>query len=386
MRQLRSGGWSQDIHYDRDRFALVLGDGSGTLFLHNMHNEWSQAHGAQRHAIVERAAAFAREQKPDNITLAEAMGFLLPMVRNLSHLRNQWLEPSLKADKDDFDYALKEFCGSLAVSVAIDRSNSIKILAAPRLRGWSCALDDLLSVALENLRAVSPSKFQRMIGGFHISNYNDDYDASRLLLPELFENLPLRGDPVAVAVSRNCLAVCGAQESDALEAMAKFVESEVERDHRAISYLPIVLRDRNWRPFDFPDGNVPSLSRLRVKQDLWDYTEQKALLEGHFEATGRDVFVASLKALEHEGQCYSWAVWTVDAVSLLPRADALIIRLGDDDVLIRTWSDVEAHCGPLQAELGTTPLRYLVEGRPSDECLNPLRGCPEPTWFRKQTV
>lgn len=381
IRQLRRSGWSQQVGYDHDRFSLVLGDGFGTLFLHNLHAEWREAGGAAKHAVVERAAAFAHEQKAEDIALADVMGALLPVVRNLSHLRNQWLDPPLKADKDHFDYALKEFCGALAISVAIDRPNSIKILAASRLRQWSRTLDDLLPIALDNLRAISPSKFERMKEGHFVSAYNDNYDASRLLLPDLFANLPLRGNPVAVAVSRSCLVVCGSHELDALVAMAQFAEDEIDRDQRAISFLPLVLRDGSWRRFDFSDGNVPALSRLCVKQDLWDYTEQKTLLEGYFERTGRDIFVASLEALEYEGRCHTWAVWTTDAVSLLPRADALAIRLSEGDTIVRTWADIEAHCGPLQVEPGMTPTRYLVERRPSDECLQSLRACPAPEWL-----
>ncbi|MBL9036783.1 MAG: DUF1444 family protein [Rhodospirillaceae bacterium] len=381
VRQLQRDGWNEKIDYDRERFALALGDEYGILYLHNLHAEWNAAGRAEKHDVVARAAAFAREQKAEDIALPDVMALLLPVVRNLSHLRNQWLDPSLKADRDSFDYALKEFCGSLAISVAIDRPNSIKILAATRLKQWSRTVDDLLPTALDNLRAISPSKFDRTKGGFFVSKYDDNYDASRLLLTDLFANLPLRGDPVAVAVSRSCLAVCGSRELDALEAMAHFVEGEIDRDQRAISFLPLVLRDGSWRRFDFPDGNVPALSRLRAKQDLWDYTEQKTLLESHFERTGRDVFVASLNALEHEGRCHTWAVWTTDAMSLLPRADALAIRLNDDDTIVRTWTDIEAHCGPLRAEPDTTPTRYLVERRPSDECLQSLRACPAPEWL-----
>lgn len=382
IREVQRGGWPCEIGYDSDRFAVVLGDEFGTFFLQNLHKEWFQAGDAAKQAVVARAVDFARELAAKKSTQADAMGTLLPVIRNLSYLRNQWLEPSLKAEKDEIDCALKEFCGALAVSIAEDRPNSISIFSTRRLREWSRTLDDLLPIAIDNLRAISPSKFRQLEQGFFVSDYNDNYDSSRLLLPELFAHLTVPGEPVAVAVSRSCLAVSGSRDCDALEAMAKFVESEVERDHRSTSYLPLVLRDGSWRPFDFPEGNVPPLSRLRIKQYLRDYGEQKIHLDRHFDRTGRDVFVATLKGIKHADRCYTWTTWTPTAVSLLPEADAIIVgRRSGEESLTRSWGDVIKHCGPLQPEPGTYPTCYLVEQGPDNESWERLAACSEPDWF-----
>ena len=381
IRRLRDRGWTSEIEYDRDGFALFLGGEGGTILLRNIYRDWSQAAPARKSDELDRATSFVFEPRIDN-DFDKVAAQLLPVIRSRVQMENQWLDPSLRSDRNMFEEAVKPFCEALAIAVAVDHPSAISIANDEKLSKWARPLEEVLSIAIENLRARSPSRFDRTEGGFYLSSYNDYYDASRLLLPQLFQALPLRGDPIAVAVSRAGVAVAGSEDLEALDAMAAFVEAQVAQDSRPISYLPLILRRGEWQPCDLSGPGLAALDRLRIKQSLWDYAEQKALLDGHFERIGRDLFVATLSAMEHEGRPHSWATWTCEAVSLLPEAEAIVIRRDSaSPMLVRGWADIVETCGPLRLEPGMYPRRYLVERAPDDDSWRRLTACEHPAWF-----
>jgi hypothetical protein len=365
MRRLRNRGWQTAIQYDPRRFAIVLAGGNGsTLLLGNAYRDWTRARGVEKSIQLDRATAFAFEPKTSD-DFDEVAPRLLPAIRNRTDLENYWRHPLFATDRTHNAPVVKAFCDALVVGVAVDMPDSIRLVGANQLTTWSRSLDEVLPIAMENLRARNPTRFHRTEHGFYLSSYGDFYDPSRLLLPHVFECLPLRGDPVAVALSWLGMAVAGSEDLQALQAMADFVDEHISKDTRPLSYLPLVLRDREWQPLDCSGPNFAALDRLRVKQSLWDYGHQKTLLEGYFARKGRDVFVATLHALEHKDRIRTWAVWTGEAASLLPEADAIVVRWnGSSHCVVRDWGDIVEFCGPFRIEPGLYPRRYFVETGP----------------------
>jgi hypothetical protein len=200
----------------------------------------------------------------------------------------------------------------------------------------------------------------------------------------VFENLPLSGDPIAVLISRAGVVVAGSNDVDAVNAMAAFVDAQMEEETRPISRTPLILRDGAWEPFRCGGTSLEALDNLKAKQRLRDYGEQKRLLDIHFERIGRDIFVATLSNVFHEGRIHTWATWTSEVASLLPEADAVVVaRDGASKSMVRSWADVVSTCGPLNIEPGTYPHRYFVEKGPDDEAWRRLSHCPHPEWFPK---
>lgn len=379
MKRLRDRGWSGSIQYDRAHFALTLDGDVGRIFLHTIFREWSAASPADKAKELDRAIAFVFEPKTDD-SFEKSAPLLLPVIRNRGAITNQWLEPALGMDTDLYEGALKPFCDGLAIVVAVDQPTAINLVSRKTIARWERPLDELLAIATDNLARRSPSKFERMEDGLYISSFEDYYDASRLLIPRLFEELPLRGDPVAIAVSRSGVVVAGSEDIEALNAMAGFIEGRAAEETRPISNLPLVLRDGAWQPFDCSGPELSALDRLRAMQWLQDYADQKALLEPYFERAGRDVFVATLSGLKDGDRIRTWATWTSEAVSLLPEADAVALRKGDRS-MVRRWSDVIEHCGPLTLEPGLYPRRYLVATGPHEDAWERLAQCEHPAWF-----
>jgi hypothetical protein len=383
MERLRRRGWRDAIAYDEARFALHLG-GSRFFLLANSYRDWEEARRWDKDRQLDMAVASIFESDFGE-SFDEVETHLLPVIRSRVQFENHRLMLSPDAPTDSSATGdFRPFCGALAEAVAVDRPNSVHIVNNRQLALWQKSLEKLLTLAIANLGARSPFRFERMSGGFYQAAYGDHYDASRLLLPHLFRALPLSGKPVAVPVSRSKLVVAGTEDRAALEAMADFVDKEIEQETRSLAYLPLILEDEGWVPCAPGQIPVPAIDRLRLRQQLWDAAEQKSLLEKHFEEIGRDVFVATLKGLEEDGRAYSWTTWTAEADSLLPQADAIaLVRLGGRESMIRHWSDVARICGPLPLEAGWYPSRYHVERGPSEEEWQKLASCPEPDWFKR---
>lgn len=382
IERLKARGWQSEAIYDAARFAIVFGDDAGTAFLDTVYAEWCNLPDSERSDHLDRAIAGFFEPKPDD-AFDRIAGSILPVIRNRCQFDNQWRDDALSMKEDYFAGVSKPLCDVMTVALAFDTPSSIQIVSAEMLSRWGRPFDEALGIAIENLRARSPSRFERVDGGFFVSAFEDYYDASRLLLPELFHQLPLVGDPVAVAVTRSGIVVAGSDEHDALDAMAAFVEAHLEQEPRPISYLPLILRQGVWHPWGADGASFAALDRLRARHDLWDYSVQKELLDAQFERIERDVFVATLKGVRDGDLIRTWTTWSGAAVALLPAADAVaMVRDKGGQTIVRLWRDIQEHCGPLKAEPGLYPPRYFVEAGPSAASWERLSRCEHPAWLQ----
>ena len=379
IRRLRQRGWRGKIVYDRNQFVLRL-DNEHALFLGNALRAWKAATATTRDGEIDTAIGFLFEDHRD--TSFDACGpRLLPVIRGRAHIANAWMIPALATGPDSYDGAWKPFCEGLAVLVAIDSPTSIQLLNSSRMSEWAMSFDQVLDVAMENLRALSPCQFERQNGGFHLSTYGDHYDASRILLPHLFDQLPLRGDPVAVVVAREGLVVAGSDDLAALDAMAAYVEEEIERAMRPVSTLPIILQGGEWRLMPTHAPELSALDRLRIRQKLTEYSDQKEVLQGYVTAQGRELYVAETQSRRDGDRLMTWAAWTEEVPTLLPVADIIIVNPTGGPPIARRWSDVEAVCGPFVVEPATYPARWVVETWPGPDVLARLRDRERPSGF-----
>ena len=245
-------------------------------------------------------------------------------------------------------------------------------------RDWGRSFDEVLGIALDNLRARSPCRFERQPEGYYLSDFGDWHDASRLLLPDLFQQLELRGDPVAIAIVREGLVVAGSEDVPGLTAMAAFAEASFLGATRPISRAPLVFRQGAWLPFEPQDPALSSLNVQWARQRAWDYGQQAEMLEPYFVAIQLDRFLAPLEIVKDGSRSRTWTSWAWNANPLLPKADAVVLLGEGGQALPRLWQDVEALCGPFQAEGATYPQRYNCGDWPDAETLQRLAATTEP--------
>lgn len=382
MSRLRKAGWQGALSYDKGKFEIDTAGVTGRVYLGNMFRGWQEADGAGgREEEFAKITGFLMETAagvPDQVP-AES---LMPIIRARLDF-----EP-ISADQtglpaNSYEGAMQPLCDVMAMLVASDSAHGIRLLTADALRDSGLDFTAATMQALDNLRAASPCKFTQSEGGFYISDYRDHYDSSRVLLPHLFGQLGLRGDPVAIVFERRSIIVAGADDAAALEHMGAAALQWLGEADRLVSCLPIRLKDGAWGPFDAEAAGTPALHALRGRQWGWVYGGQKALLDAKHEADGTDIFVASLMLIEHEDWLRTVATWTTDALSLLPRADVVLIGSSTGGPSIaRSWESIEQVMGPLTPEPGLWPPRYRIDGPALLGVVERLRtehGCP--AWF-----
>jgi hypothetical protein len=381
MVRLRKLGLKAAPTYDAANFTLKI-DGDTAIFLHNAFAAWKNAPTSKaKEREIEVAIGFMSEDRSPK-AFDQIAPLLLPSIRNRSHVENVWMTPGTNFDPGAYDGAVRVLCDDLVALLTIDRPTSMDLVTTKTIESWPITFDAAFDLALENLRARSASRFSRLKGGIFLSQYEDHYDASRILLPHLFEQLDLDGDPVVVTLSRTGILVAGSRDTNGLNALAETVEKEFPEVHRPIALLPIVWRDGRWSAFDTSAPGLEPLDRLRTKQSIWDYQEQKPLLEARLAADARDLFVASVLAMDDGGRMKTFCTWTYEAASLLPKTDAIYLKAGANKPNIaRAWRDVEAVCGPFEVEPHVYPPRYLVKSGPEDAAWDALQRSEWPAWL-----
>jgi hypothetical protein len=363
------------IKYDREEFQLRVGD--SRIWLGNLQAQCRLVWPWQRVAMTKQflSCHFEKPERPK--TLEEARPHLLPGVRDsfmFEALRLQSLAEGLDAQGPS-GYAL----GSrLWLSAFLDYPNTTSAVAASDLASWGATSEQALDLALENLAARSKEGLVRIDEGLYHSPWQDCYDPARILLREVLAPLDVKGDPVAFAPNWNHLLVTGSEDVEGLAGCLLFATKILAEEPRPMTALPLVRRGGQWVDLELPRGHVvePLLRRARVLELNQVYGDQAGLIEKVHEKDGTDVYVARFNA-SHDGkerQFDSYAVWSKDVVTLLPRTERVVFFDNEQPEKSRVvaevdWPIVGLHCGGLMEEAGFTPPRYRVERFPTADQL-----------------
>lgn len=372
IRRAKERSWPHKIEYDREKFCLRSGTDGATFYLENVYGDWIKNDADGKRADVDRVVSTMFEGSLP-LDWESSSSLLLPAVRNRRALECQWLATEGKIERAWWDGAFVPLCDSLAIVIAVDRPTSIALIDNRKFGEWNRSFEQLMEHAVLNLRERSPTRFERHPSGFYFSQYGDQYDCSRLLLPELFDLLSLNGDPVAIPVTRDGLVVAGSNDVSALCAMARFVEDVIQESARATAYLPLILRDKAWSVFEAEGPALEPLRDLVAKQALWDYECQRELLQAHCEQTGRDVWVGKIEANKFGSRVYTFSTWTQGVTTLLPRTDAVAINPGEQGSwFIRTWDDFWSVFSDDLVDEGIYPSRFQTPARMTEKKLERL--------------
>lgn len=296
-------------------------------------------------------AAAALDQEPEG-GFDELARLFMPVVRpRLALLANAKAQPPFR-----------DIAGSLAVTVAMDLPHSLKFLNEQSLLKWDRTFEQVLDRAIGNLRAQE-AKFELQEGGFYALDHGSVFASSRLLQTELFDGLGFRGPPIAMVPERNLVLVADGEDPKALEEMAAIGASVVQESLRPIAFAPLILAGGRWQAFEpEPQASLP-IRRLPILQQIFEYAEQHDGLEAAARARGEDLFIAKLDATERDGEVLTHTTWTDDVVTLLPKAESLILHNAQWRSMQRRWEDVETVCGPFVPERDLDPPRYRT-GQP----------------------
>jgi len=344
---------------DIDEANFSLRHAHGTAFLDNVYVTYTQTPTAARAAMMARWARGIGVRVTIPETFAEAEPRIMPQVRPYEAL---WIP----AYDRTASYAYVPVAGDLVATLVYDLPDSTMSVGDAHLDRWGVSLQTAFDSAMRNLRRHSADAWREVADGVFQSNWNDDYDATRILFPDLLHRTGVAGRPVVMAPERNTLLVTSERDVDGLGAFLQRGWSLYDAIPYRRSAQPFVLDGDVLTPLELTEGLAAEADRRHKVRQAQTYADQAKAKEADF----GDIFWASLKVFDAaDGSlCRSVAIWS-PAVALLPKADFIAFIGHDLPMLSVPWDDAVAILGPLAEDPNLRPVRYRVNGLPSSEHL-----------------
>ena len=385
---LKSQGEQRPIAIDASRDRLVVGVAPqpvSFVFLGHARREAEQAPPGERERVLARRfwSSIASAGTPDPRRVLKGV---VPRLRDrawFSAVRRQ-AELELGADESAIDEVMlphRVLNDELAVHLAYELPTSVMEIGPDRLEAWGVSFEAAYWQAKENLKARSTRAFDAPAPGLYVSPYHDGLDASRMVVPELFEKLEVKGRPVVLAPTHDIVFVTGDEDVEGLQQAAAWAE-EALLEPRAHSAVAFRLEDGAWSPW-LPAKTHPVYGKLKLLalQTLASaYARQKEVLESLLEANGHALYVGTLRAFKGPtGDIFTACAWTEGVEALLPRTDRIdFVKPGPDGgaaggkVWSTTFEAALKTVGALMEASGDLPERYRVRGFPAPEQLEAM--------------
>lgn len=370
----RKAGFKGELTYRPREFRLVYGE-SAFFNLHNAYREYCSQRGARRRETLNNyIAALCENQRSRALPLDEARPLLLPVIRSRGMIEELRLH-QVRTEGDDLDFSpvYLPMGDDAVVLLAIDHPESTATLVQGPDKSWGITLEEGMAIALTNLRDSTGDSFVEVVPGLFRGNWNDSYDISRILLPDVLERLSLKGRPLFMVPSRETLLVTGDRDGHGLAAMVE-LSLEAATEGRAISSGLYCYQDGKVAPYTVHNPLLQArLERMRRLATKAEYDTQKHALDLIHEENSTDIFVATYQLYavqEDPDMLFSIASWTEGVDSLLPRVDRLVLvrpneDCSDAETRAVSWEQAMALLGDLLEEApGFYPPRYRTLGFP----------------------
>ncbi len=378
MKAIAAAGGPGDFVYDRDAFMLRR-DGA-IANLSNIYVQYQNVRGAHRRRVFDNFVAAMAPGQPE-ITSADIDTKLTAVIRERAFLAAMegpgW---GLDGAAEPARWPVHEpITAWFSKALVIDYPTHVAVVNQSHLTDWSLTFDEAYKIGFEKLRGCTAPKFQQA-GGYFVSGWNDDYDSSRLLLPGIFDDLPLDGDPVVTIPNRLTLMVTGSNDHAGIGAMLVKAEDLARTQAKPQHIGPLLVHGDQISEFH-PDRSSPAytaVARAHRVGALMTYEDQKANLDLAYKKIGKDVFVASYKLFQTDrGDYESVSVWSRDVATLLPVTDFVMFidpALPDGQHLAAkaSWAQVTATCGDLMLDTKMFPPRHYVSKFPDAAQLRAL--------------
>jgi len=324
---------------------------------------------------------------------------LLPLVRSrfyyeVTRLRIAANVPDAAEGLIAHEPLFKVIGRHLAVSIAVDLPKLYRHLSQDDLDKLGLTFSEALEIAKRNFatdvsRFPDGVRFAALAEGFYCPEGEvAEHNSALILYPQLFRQLPLKGDPILFLPHTDMFWVTGSEQSDMVSLLCGLTMQEME-DHpkKPITTIPFILLGDQWQAWQPPPAH-PAFHDVR---ELYDehlariYTEQRELLRKQLEATGRDVYVAEYRPMSAfgspaSGMISSLALWTETLPTLLPKVDVvrmqrLLNRQALDEgtatapqfgeAINVLWDQLQKLDSPPRPQ-EMYPERYLVEQFPNE--------------------
>jgi uncharacterized protein YtpQ (UPF0354 family) len=371
-----------DVIYNEAEFSLkttIAGnDNTTTSFLYNVHRQYSQAPVSQRASIIPQWANVLFQTFVNPTDFEAVKADLMPCIRGSAYYAMTEVE-SYFAKQGRKEAKEHQAWGNIAYSdafvyLSISVPSGILHVNENLIAEWGIDRDELHTIALENLKQKSANhQFAKIAPGVYKATFNDGYDSSRILLPGVFDDLPLNGDPVAMIPCHDTLLVAGANDQRGLTTMMKIAAKQIAEGHHEITAYAYSCR--NGQAETFFDKALPQVLQ-RPMFDLVQKTfqSQAKILRKYLP----DLVIGDLVQLHlGEGAPLTMAHWAENKDTALLQAPYICIQnKPDGKTLFVPWEVAQEHFGELLTKIDLMPPRYLTTGYPSIEVMQALEKTP----------
>lgn len=369
----------ENVEYDSEKFQIKAGDWS--FFLGNAYHEFNACKtDKEKQDVIERYLRDVRLGAEDDWKLDDVRTRLLPSVRDRQLIENTELDYSESSSVEDLKSLPQGFprtiVGTHYVSmIAIDSERSISYVNKTVIDGWKISFDELMKIAMENLKAISTSIFVEIADGVFASAWQDTYDTSRILLTDkVREECKVQGQHLAFLASRDHVFITGSDDIPGIKMVLEICK-ELETSPRPLYMVPLFLDGDEWKVFDAPEFH-PCQHELKYAKVIAlsaIYQDSQNTLNAKLKD---DIFVASFTALQSKDSedIYTVCVWACK--SLLPKTEWVDFM----DVDMKTeqakslgkarWEEVEAFFGDRFSTTLAYPPRVFLD----DFSLEQLQG------------
>ncbi|MEU1980596.1 hypothetical protein [Nocardia sp. NPDC019395] len=349
-----------DAAYDAEEFAVRYDGGDAVIHLANLFAETRERSPEETREWLERIipALVTPATQPD--TWEEVRPLLRPVLRSSTYTL---ADPGSRVRRPLFPFVDE--------LLAIDYPDVISFPDESKLAEWGVTAEEALTVARENLAAVTPPMELPNDGIVKIQVDEADYLSSWLLVPDwlLVSTANFEHPPVAFVPDQQTLIVVpGDPEllSEAFEA----VEQEYRTAARPLSPQGYTVDESGLViPLDWvTTPNDAEVARARAVLAGAEYGAQHEWLEEHHEA----IYVSSLLVAEREDGVHTVAVWGEGVDAALPVADFIAFATEDDQGSIQVPFETAVDITGIAPMPGIHPPRYRTGRWPEPAVLERL--------------
>jgi hypothetical protein len=359
--------------------SLVIEQGLLTHFLglKNLGARYREAQGGAKNLWLERMLVALRPI-PKGPRKERVAGRLLPRLRTEIAIEQQRTERGIVEQMHglaapDMLLAHRSWKGGLALLLAYEMAEEAVDVAEVHLQSWGLARDEAFELALQSLRSRPPPKPLEVAAGLFASTAADGFDAARILLPELWADLKVKGKLVAMSPHQDALFLTGSDDEEALEHVASLA-LDLGQQPLGISAQTFILEGKEWKPWSPEPArrSARALELARLPEIARAYERQKTLLEAQAELERREETISPFVVLrDDEKQLVSATVWIEGTEPLLAKAERIAFaakpKPGEEESLRAValpWDEALAIPGVSVERTKDVPERYRARGFP----------------------
>jgi hypothetical protein len=368
------------VTYDPERNAIDL-PGVGEIDVAGLHRDLGGAPDGQRAQMLAKVASMLAQPKPVPTTWAEARDKVLPIVVRSMDLAAAELRAGA-AGRPYPRYAAA-ITDHVVFQLGIPLEHGTAHVPAETVQAWGIDGNEIFRQAGRNLEARSAGAWRtaREAPGVFVGPWRDGHAASRLFLPRVFANLPLRGRPVVLVPAPHLLLAADSSEEESVFQLALFARRIVEREKRIFLLRALRMGEdgESWEDWLPPPGHAAHapLRLLRAMEERMDYDAHAALVAEI--AGGRDTVV--LPPLEIGQSSLGADVltvtrWSAGTPHALPKADAVVLVRDGTTLGFVAWDHLVETLPDALSLVPGYPPRYIASSFPEDWQLGGLELSP----------